>query len=151
MLLYATTINRPVIGGDMSTVSLRIDQNLVFQAEREARIQNRSKAKQLEHWAKLGKAIASKLNMEDVIAVSQGIKTISLETIPQTKSIPIDSNVIFNDLENDRTKGLLPKKVTNAKIYYEASIKHPGYLEQVNSVTKIRQKGLFENGEFKVL
>ncbi|MCD4674470.1 MAG: ParD-like family protein, partial [Desulfobacula sp.] len=47
----------------MTTVSLRIDQDLAFQAEREARIQNRSKTKQLEYWAKLGKAISSKLNI----------------------------------------------------------------------------------------
>ena len=63
----------------MSTVSLRIDHDLAFQAEREARIQNRSKTKQLEYWAKLGKAISSKLTITDAFAVSQGIKTIKLE------------------------------------------------------------------------
>ena len=135
----------------MTTVSLRIDQNLVFQAEREARIQNRSKTKQLEYWAKLGKAISSKLNIEDVFAVSQGIKTIRLETTTSSKMIPIDSDVIFNDLENDRIKGLLAEKVTSAKIYYEASVEHSGYLDRVNSITKERQTGSFENGEFKVL
>ena len=135
----------------MTTVSLRIDQDLAFQAEREARIQNRSKTKQLEYWAKLGKAISSKLNITDVYAVSQGIKTIKLEVVPSAQSIPIDSDVIFNDLENDRTKGLLAKKVTSAKIYYEASVEHPGYLDQVNSITKKRQTGSFENGVFQVL
>ena len=63
----------------MPTVSLRIDQDLELQAEREARIQNRSKTKQLEYWAKLGKAISSKLDITDVFAVSQGIKTIRIE------------------------------------------------------------------------
>ncbi len=133
----------------MTTVSLRIDQDLVFQAEREARIQNRSKTKQLEYWAKLGKAISSKLNITDAFAVSQGIKTIKLEVTPSVQSIPIDSDVIFNDLENDRTKGLLAKNVTSAKIYYEASVEHPGYLDQVNSVNRERQAGSFEHGEFK--
>jgi len=135
----------------MTAVSLRIDQDLAFQAEREARIQNRSKTKQLEYWAKLGKAISSKLNITDVYAVSQGIKTIKLEVVPSAQSIPIDSDVIFNDLENDRTKGLLAKKVTSAKIYYEASVEHRGYLDQVNSITKKRQTGSFENGVFQVL
>ena len=135
----------------MTTVSLRIDQDLVFQAEREARIQNRSKTKQLEYWAKLGKAISSKLNITDAFAVSQGIKTIKLEVTPSIQSIPIDSDVIFNDLENNRTKGLLAKNVTSAKIYYEASVEHPGYLDQVNSITRERKTGSFENGEFKVL
>ena len=135
----------------MATVSLRIDQDLALQAEREARIQNRSKTKQLEYWAKLGKAISSKLDIADVYAVSQGIKTIKLEITPSVQSIPIDPDVIFNDLENNRSKGLLAKNVTSAKIYYEASIEHPGYLDQVDSVTKKRRAGSFENGEFKAL
>jgi len=135
----------------MATVPLRIDQNLAFQAEREARIQNRSKTKQLEYWAKLGKAVSSKLNIADAFAVSQGIKTIKLELTPPVQSIPIDSDAIFNDLENDRTKGLLAKKITSAKIYYEASVEHPGYIDRVNSITKKRQTGSFEHGEFKAL
>ena len=135
----------------MPTVSLRIDQDLAFQAEREARIQNRSKTKQLEYWAKLGKAISSKLNITDAFAVSQGIKTIKLEVTPSVQAIPIDSDVIFDDLENDRIKGLLSKNVTSAKIYYEASAEHPGYLDQVNSITGERQAGSFKNGEFKAL
>lgn len=132
----------------MATVSLRIDQELAFQAEREARIQNRSKAKQLEYWAKLGKAISSKLDIADVYAVSQGIKTIKLEATPSVQSIPIDPDAVFNDLETDRAKGLLGKNVTSAKIYYEASLEHPGYLDRVNSVTKARAAGSFKNGEF---
>ncbi len=135
----------------MTTVSLRIDQDLAFQAEREAKIQNRSKTKQLEYWAKLGKAISSKLNIADAFAVSQGIKTIKLEITHSAQSIPIDPDAIFNDLENDRAKGLLAKDVTSAKIYYEASIEHPGYLDRVNSVTGKKQTGSFEDGEFKTL
>ena len=135
----------------MATVPLRIDQNLAFQAEREARIQNRSKTKQLEYWAKLGKAVSSKLNIADAIAVSQGIKIIRLEVSPPASLIPVDSDDIFNDLENARTKGLLAKNVTSAKIYYEASFEHPGYLDRVNAVTRERQTGSFEHGVFKAL
>ena len=133
----------------MTTVSLRIDRSLALQAEREARIQNRSKTKQLEYWAKLGKAISSKLSVSDVFAISQGIKTIKLEISPSAQSIPIDPDVIFNDLENDREKGLLAKNITSAKIYYEASVDHPGYLDRVDSVTRKRQTGSFENGKFR--
>ena len=135
----------------MATVPLRIDQDLALQAEREARIQNRSKTKQLEYWAKLGKAVSSKLTITDAFAVSQGIKTIKLEVTPPVQSIPVDSDAIFNDLENDRAKGLLAKNVTSAKIYYEASVKHPGYLDRVNSATGEKQTGSFEHGEFKAL
>lgn len=135
----------------MATVSVRIDKDLALQAEREARIQNRSNAKQIEYWAKIGKAISSKLSIEDVFAVSQGIKTIKLEIAPPVQSIPVNPDDIFNDLENDRSKGLLAENVTSARIYYEASVDHPGYLDRVNSVTNQRQAGTFENGEFKAL
>jgi hypothetical protein len=135
----------------MATVSVRIDKDLALQAEREARVQNRSNAKQIEYWAKIGKAISSKLSIEDVFAVSQGIKTIKLEVTPSVQSIPVNSDDIFNDLENDRARGLLAKNVTSAKIYYEASVDHPGYLDRVNSVTNQRQAGIFENGKFKAL
>ena len=135
----------------MTTVSFRIEKELARQAEREARIQNRSKAKQLEYWAIIGKAVSSKLDIADIFAVSQGIKTIKLEVTPSVQSIPVNSDDIFNDLENDRAKGLLAKNVTSARIYYEASVEHPGYLDRVNSVTKKRQAGSFKNGEFKAL
>ncbi len=135
----------------MATVSVRIDKDLALQAEREARIQNRSNAKQIEYWAKIGKAISSKLSIADVFAVSQGIKTIKLEVTPSVQSIPVSSDDIFNDLENDRAKGLLAKNVTSARIYYEASLEHPGYLDRVNSGTQKRQTGTFEKGEFKAL
>ena len=135
----------------MTTVSLRIDKDLALQAEREARVQNRSKAKQIEYWAKIGKAISSKINIADVFAVSQGIKTIKVEVSPSVQSIHVDSDLVFNDLESDRDRGLLANKVTSAKVFYEASIEHPGYLDRVNSITKERQTGSFENGEFKAL
>lgn len=135
----------------MATVSLRIDKDLALQAEREARIQNRSKAKQLEYWAKIGKAISSKLSIADVFAVSQGIKTIKLEITPSVQTIPVRSDDIFNDLERDRSKGLLAENVTAAQIYYEASNEHPGYIDRVDTLTKKRQAGIFENGKFKAL
>ena len=135
----------------MATVPVRIDKELALQAEREARIQNRSKAKQFEYWAKIGKALASKLSIEDVFAVSQGIKTIKLQVTPSVRSIPVDADEVFNALENDRAKGRLASKVTSAKIYYEASLDHPGYLDRVNAATGQRQAGSFENGKFKAL
>jgi len=133
----------------MATVSFRIDSKLAEQAEREARIEHRSKAKQLEYWAKLGRAISSKLHFADAIAVTQGLKEIRLE-YPQTlQSITIDTYDIFNDLESDRKKGTLSQKVTTARIYYEASLTKDGYLDKVDSVTGRRETGQFEDGEFR--
>ena len=150
-LLIASSATKQPEEVMVPTISLRIDQDLVLQAEREAGIQNRSKAKQLEYWAKLGKAVSTKLDITDALAVSQGIKTIRLEVSPSLQSITVDPDLLFSDLERDRTTGVLADNVTTAKIYYEASVEHPGYLDRVNSGTGERQTGLFEHGEFKVL
>lgn len=135
----------------MATVSLRIDSNLAKQAEREARVENRSKAKQLEYWAKLGRAISSKLHLADAVAVAQGLKEIKLEVSSPVHSIAIDPERIFDDLENDRKKGALPRKVTSARVYYEASRNREGFLDRVDSVTGKRETGQFENGKFRSL
>lgn len=135
----------------MATVSLRIDSTLVMQAEREARVENRSKAKQLEYWAKLGRIISSKINLADALAVAQGIKEIKLELLQSVQSIAIDPDGVFNDLENDRKNGSLTQKVTSARIYYEASQSREGFLDKVDSITGRRQTGQFENGKFVVL
>ncbi len=135
----------------MATVSFRIDANLAKQAEREARVENRSKAKQLEYWAKLGKAISSKLHIADAIAVTQGLKEIRLEYSNPLQTDSIDSVIIFNDLENDRKKNILSQKVTSARIYYEASLSREGFLDKVDSMTGKRETGQFENGEFRPL
>lgn len=134
----------------MTTVSLRIDSNLVMQAEREARVENRSKAKQLEYWAKLGRIISSKLNTADVFAITQGIKELKLEVTQPFQTKRVSTDVLFGDLEKDRTKDVLSQKVTSAKIYYEASLSKKGYLDKVNSMTGERQTGQFEHGMFKV-
>ena len=144
-------VKRITLEGIMATVSFRIDSNLAKQAEREAKVENRSKAKQLEYWAKLGRAVSSKLHLADAIAVAQGLKEIKLEVPLGLKSNAVDSDTIFGDLENDRKKGILSQKVTSARIYYEASLIREGYLDRVDSLTGKRETGQFEDGEFKSL
>jgi hypothetical protein len=132
----------------MTTISLRLDSVLVKEAEREATIENRSKARQVEYWAKLGKAISSQLSLADAFAVAQGIKKIKLEPI-QAKTI--ESNDVFSDLENDRRNGTISQKVTSARIYFEASQSNPGCLEKIDSATGKRQVGVFEDGNFRAI
>ena len=130
----------------MTTISLRLDSALVEEAGREAMVENRSKAKQIEHWAKLGKAISSKLSLADAFTVAQGIKKIKLEPV---QSNVVDSDDIFNDLENDRKKGVLAQRVTSARVYYEASKSKFGSLDRIDSATGKRETGKFENGRFR--
>ncbi len=129
-----------------ATRSLRIDETLVLEAARTAKIEHRSINKQVEYWAKLGKAIASKLSMADVFAVTQGLKKIKLELV---NSVPVDPIAVFDQLETDRAKGFPDDSVTDAPFFFETSLSQPGFLDQVNTLTGERQTGKFENGEFK--
>jgi len=132
----------------MGTRSLRIDENLVIQAQRQAKIQHRSINGQVEYWAKLGKAIASKISAADAFAVTQGLKEIRLEPAP---NISIDPETVRNELEKDRAKGFIGKPVTSAPFYFEASASHPGFLDKVDTVTGERLTGRFQNGAFEAI
>jgi hypothetical protein len=132
----------------MGTRSLRIDENLVIEAQRQAKVQHRSINGQVEYWATLGKAIASKISMADAFAVTQGLKEIRLEP---AGNICIEPEIVLNELEKDRAKGFSGKPVTSASFYFEASVSHLGFLDKVDTVTGERQTGRFQNGTFEAI
>ncbi len=132
----------------MGTKSIRIDEDLVSQAQRKAKMYHRSVNGQIEFWAKIGKVIESKISVDDAYSISQGIKELRVES---PKNIVIDSNDIFNELESDRLNGYVNKPITSAPFYFEASIQRPGLLDKVFTATGERQTGKFQNGIFEVL
>lgn len=60
----------------------------------------------------------------------------------------IDPDKVFAKLEQDRSSGKLSKKVTAATTSYQASVSHPGYLEQINRENGVRRIGTFADGAF---
>ncbi len=126
---------------------MRLDSSLVAAAEREGAMQKRSIPKQIEFWAELGKAVEHVIGIEDIIAITQGLKTIEVEPVV---SVSVDPDDIFDALETSRKKGTLSKKVTAAAVYFEASVDRPGLLDRVVSATGKRESGRFIEGEFKV-
>ncbi|MDY6906193.1 MAG: hypothetical protein SWH61_16100 [Thermodesulfobacteriota bacterium] len=132
----------------MPTRSLRIDENLVIQGQREARVQHRSISGQIEYWAKLGRAIASKISAADAYSVTQGLKEIRLETVQSTS---VDPEAVLNTLEADRANGFSGKPVTSAPFYFEASTSRPGFIDKVDAVSGERQTGKFQDGKFEAL
>lgn len=125
--------------------SIRINETLYSAADRAGQIQKRSIAKQVELWAELGKAVEHVVNIEDVFAVIQGLKKLHIEPATTNR---VEADEVFSVLENDRGKGTLSEKVTTAKIYYEASLSTPGFLDRVDSRTGERQTGRFYDGNF---
>ncbi len=127
------------------TTSLRIDAALISAAERSGSIYKRTAPKQIEYWAELGRSIEHVVRIEDVVAISRGIKKIIVESVTSTN---VDPGDVFNDLETGRASGDLAKEVSSAAVYYEASLSRPGLIDKVNAVTGKRQTGHFHNGEF---
>ncbi|MHB8836013.1 MAG: TA system antitoxin ParD family protein [Candidatus Methylomirabilia bacterium] len=124
---------------------MRLGSALIAAAEREAAIQKRSVPKQIEFWAELGMAVERTIGFDDVVAVTQGLKRIELESLV---SPAVDAAEVFGDLESRRTGGSLPGSVTSAAITYEASRSRPGFLDRVNSASGKRETGRFRNGAF---
>jgi len=125
---------------------LRLSSDLIEAAKTEAMVQKRSIPMQIEYWAELGRAVEGIIDLKDVFAVMQGVKTIRLES---AFSAPIDPSDVFNDLEKNSSSKDVLSKLTAAPFYYEGSRRRPGLLDKVNVKTGERQTGHFENGEFK--
>ena len=127
---------------------LRLNPELVEAAERASLVQKRSVPKQIEYWATLGQAVENVIDYSDIFAILQGLKKISIEPVAPAAVSPED---VFASLEKSRSEGELAPKVTRGVIYYEASSRRPGLLDQVNPATGERRTGQFRNGEFQAL
>lgn len=130
----------------MTTKSIRLDADLIFQAQSAAAMHCRSVSNQVEYWASLGRIISSVIGIEDAFAVLQGLKKLRLEP---AQNVSVDSNTVFNNLESDRAKGFTDKQITSAPFYFETSRKTPGFIDRVDSQTGGRKTGRFNNGEFR--
>ena len=124
---------------------LRLNSALIVAAQKVGSIQKRSVPNQIEYWAELGRAIEHLLEPNDIYAITQGFKKITIEAIA---SKPVNPDDVFASIENSRKNGVLAEKVTSAGVYYESSQSRPGLLDRINSSTGERQTGRFRNGKF---
>jgi ParD-like antitoxin of type II ParDE toxin-antitoxin system len=130
----------------MTTKSIRLSTDLIFQAQSASTVQHRSIPNQVEYWATLGRIISSIIGIEDAFAILQGLKKLRVEP---TETNTIDSDTVLNNLEADRAKGFVDKPITSAAFYFETSQKMPGLLDRVNSLTGERKTGKFADGKFR--
>ncbi|MCU7813958.1 MAG: ParD-like family protein [Candidatus Thiodiazotropha sp. (ex Lucinoma kastoroae)] len=105
---------------------------------------HRSAAEQVEYWASLGRQIASFIDPDTLLEIAAGLARLKVEP---TVFQPVDADTVFAAVEADRGSGELSKKVTTASIRYQASVTHPGYLEQIDA-NGVRTVGTFHNGIF---
>jgi hypothetical protein len=108
---------------------------------------HRSAAEQVEYWASLGRQISRFVDPDTLLEIAAGLACIKVEP---TVAPPIDPEAVFATVETDRRSGELSKKVTTAAIRYQASVTHPGYLEQIDK-NGTSHVGTFHNGVFTPL
>lgn len=123
---------------------IRLQDELMQAAALTAERFHRSTAEQIEYWAEMGRNVDRMLNPDDLLAISAGLARITIEPIT---SEPVDPIGIFQSLEDDRASSMLPQMVTGNVLKYQASLAHPGYLEQIHPDGRI-QTGKFQDGEF---
>ena len=101
---------------------LRINDDLFQEAEAEGSLLNRSTAKQVEFWAKLGKRVAHSATPADILALMQGIAEIHIQ-IPAAQ--PVNPEDVFAAVDKANSTKKLGQQITRGTLYYEAS-KNPG-------------------------
>lgn len=126
------------------SVPVRLDKNLVHDAEMEVASQKRSAPKQIEYWAEIGRSVARFASSSDLLALKQGFAQVNIVPIA---SVIVDPTEVFGALETDGEQGALSRAVTQAKVWYEASVSHPGLLDRVQA-DGTRETGSFCDGEF---
>ena len=123
---------------------IRLQDDLMQAASIAGARQHRSAAEQVEYWASLGRQIAAFVDPDALLKVGAGLARLKVEP---TVAPPVDPEAVFAAVEADRRSGQLPEKVTTATIRYQASVTHPGYLEQIKE-GDVRSIGTFRNGTF---
>jgi len=131
----------------MKTVksAIRLDPDLLHEAEMEALLHKRTTPKQIEYWAEIGKKISEMISPDDLMAVAQGMAQLEVK---QKTSYPLEVNAVFAKVEEVRASGYLAEKATTAKVSYEINPNTPGVLTRINADGSCDQ-GHFKNGVFR--
>lgn len=126
---------------------VRLQKELMQAATIAASRSHRSASKQIEHWASLGRQIAHFVNEDTLLKVSMGLARLNVEP---TLGQPVDPEAVFSTVDTDSRSDQLAEKISPTTIRYQASMIHPGYLEQIDREGH-RKVGTFCNGVFTPL
>ncbi len=124
---------------------IRLQSSLMEAATVAGTALHRSASEQIEYWADLGRAVASSVDADSLLAVRAGLARVSVEKIP---SIALNVDSVFQSLDRDRESGALGDAIAAEQVRYQASSARPGLLEQVQPDGRVCV-GQFVNGVFQ--
>lgn len=129
------------------TTAVRLDDTLVRYAAAEGAVQRRSTPKQIEYWAEIGRVVAGEVSAEDLIAILQGIRQVTVEPVVAE---PLTSEDLWAEVDQARKSGELSRAIAGGRVVYQASDEKPGYLQAIHP-DGTREVGQFRNGRFEAL
>jgi len=126
-----------------SSSPVRLQRELMDAAALNGKRNHRSAAQQVEYWASIGRSVNNMVDPESLLSVISGLAKVTVES---NRNVTIQSDDVFQSLENDRNQGDLQASVTTSTVRYQAS-SVPGQLERIDPNGKVTL-GQFMNGEF---
>ncbi len=140
MLYYAWYLTQ----GAYMASPIRLNDDLIEDAEDQIKYSFRSVPKQIEFWAMIGKTVEAVMTPADIAALTNGELEIKLL---RKKTASINFETVFESLETDRKNGTLKSTMPLGSTWYEESTSHPGLIIRHQSNGKI-DLGVFENKKF---
>jgi len=123
---------------------IRLQDDLMQAAKLSGERFHRSSAEQIEYWADIGRKVSTVLDPDVLMSVAMGLSQVKVEPVYGQK---INPDTVFKTLDNQRESGALTQAVTGSALKYQASLKHPGYLDEIDQHGNVRV-GQFTEGEF---
>lgn len=123
---------------------VRLQQELMQAATVAGERQHRSAAEQIEYWASIGRSVGGQVDPDSLLEITSGLARLKVEPL---FAPTVDPDEVFASLERDRASGSLASSVTSSSVRYQASINHPGQLEQISADGQI-VVGQFSDGVF---
>lgn len=128
------------------SIPIRISDKLLEDAKEQIKMSYRSLTKQIEFWAQIGKEAEVNMTPSDIAALVNGEVEIKVH---RKKSEPVDFDILFDEIESDRSTGLIKSKVIKDKIWYEESSENPGMFFRMTNQGE-KKLGKFSDGKFVV-
>ncbi|MFT7412815.1 MAG: hypothetical protein ACI9J4_001178 [Paraglaciecola sp.] len=130
------------------TSPMRLNEQLVNEAQTISALLNRSAAEQIEYWSELGKRVSAELTPAQTIQIMTGIGKIVVET---PKFEPLDVLAFASEIEADSQSGVLYQELLEkGQTLYSPASEGGGLLDAHYPDGTIK-RGRFTGGEFKPL
>jgi len=130
------------------TSPMRLNDNLVSEAQVMAAVMHRSAAEQIEYWSEIGKRLSATLTPQQTVDFMRGQATITIDSPSHTGVNPL---ALANKVaESSATGELSQSLLKQGQTLYEPASEGGGVLIATMPDGTV-QKGKFSNGKFKPL